>query len=93
MGFRNLGDQGEITFEEAPHEVEAFIVYMEDYLTEARRQISREAGPENALATLRKVVTLGLSCFEEHGVPDRDLSQPITNGRDGMLAYKGGSLD
>ena len=62
------------------------MVYMQDYLTEAFHQISRTNSDESALDTLRKVVTLGVACFEQHGVSERDLSVPIINGRDGKPA-------
>lgn len=57
---------------DAGHEVEAYILYMEDYLREAREQVSRNRGTKLALDTLRKVVALAVACFEIHGVPPRD---------------------
>lgn len=57
-----------------PKPVESFILYMEDYLQQARHQISREEGHDNALDSLRKVVALGVACFEQHGVPERKLA-------------------
>jgi hypothetical protein len=73
-------------FREVQKPVEAFIVYMQSYLNEAVDQISHDNTDQNALETLRKVVTLGIACFEQHGVPTRDLSLPIINGRDGQDA-------
>lgn len=57
-----------------PHEPEAYIIYMEDYLTEARRVASHTWGPESKAAileVLRKVVALGVACMEAHGAPQR----------------------
>ncbi len=78
-GFRQLDG----SFVEATHSVEEFIVYMDSYLSEAKHQISREPGNQSALDTLRKVVCLGIACFEQHGVPQREMVDVI-NGRDGQ---------
>jgi hypothetical protein len=54
--------------------LESFVLYMEDYLTEMKHQLSREWGPEaydQALNTMRKVVALGVSAMEVWGAPKR----------------------
>lgn len=59
---------------EGLHEVGAFICFMQDYLDEARHQISRGSDPEASLAalhTLRKVTAMGVACMEQHGAPKR----------------------
>lgn len=56
---------------DANHEVESYILYMEDYLNEARHLLSHANGVEGGLDVLRKVVALGIACFESHGVPER----------------------
>lgn len=48
-----------------------FIVFMQDYLTEAAHKASREHGWEPALDVLRKVVALGVACLEVRGCPPR----------------------
>lgn len=53
------------------HEVEAWIVYMQAYLNKAINRVSTESGPHGGLDELRKVVALGIACFEIHGVPER----------------------
>lgn len=53
------------------HEVESFVLYMEDYLQETRKNLSRNGGVEKGLDSLRKVVALGIACFESHGVSER----------------------
>lgn len=73
-------------FEEQSHSVGEFLVYMRDYLDEAGRAATREDGDEKTLDVLRKVVALGVACFEQHGVPLRDASLPCINGRDGQPA-------
>jgi hypothetical protein len=35
---------------------------------------------------LRKVVALGVACFEQHGMPVRDPNTRCVNARDGMVA-------
>lgn len=55
------------------HEVEAWILYMEHNLVKARIAISTQAGSQGGLEHLRKVVALGIACFEVHGVPERTL--------------------
>lgn len=74
------------TFQELPHSKEDFLLYMQDYLSEAIRQISRSGDEQPALETIRKVVTLGIACFEQHGVPERELQAAVINGRDGLPA-------
>lgn len=66
------------------HSVEEFLLYMEDYLHEARNVASRTWGPEakpKTLEVLRKVTALGVACMEIHGAPqragfERDRDQP-----------------
>jgi hypothetical protein len=53
------------------HEVEAFLLYMEHYLSEARKLVSTTDGTLGALDQMRKVVALGVACFEKHDVPER----------------------
>lgn len=76
------------SFQEIPKSIEEYVLYMEDYLDEARTQLSRMAEPQArtaALDTLRKVVTLGIACFEQHGVEPR-VTGLVVNGRDGHFA-------
>jgi hypothetical protein len=67
-------DQGE-----HQHTTEEFVLYMEDYLHEARNQASRHWTPGGktdpvspALHTLRKVIALGVACMEQNGAPKRE---------------------
>lgn len=60
-------------FHDRDHNAEAFILYIEHYITEARRAITTEKGIQGGLTQLRKVVALGVACFEEHGVPEREI--------------------
>jgi hypothetical protein len=81
--------QADGSFTEVPKSIEEYVLYMEDYLHEARHQLSRLPEPEArdvALDTLRKVVTLGIACFEQHGVKGRNPNALVINGRDGQPA-------
>jgi len=49
------------------HEIASYLTYMQSYLNEAINIASKTA----ALDALRKVVTLGVKCMEEHGAPLR----------------------
>lgn len=62
------------------HELESYVIYMEDYLAELRNQLSRiwvldGKPPAVALDTLRKVTALGVAAMEQHGAPQRSERQ------------------
>jgi hypothetical protein len=66
--------------EERPKDLEAYIVYMDDYMRELKTQISREWTPDckpplGALCTLRKITALGVAAMEHNGAPTRDEEQ------------------
>lgn len=51
--------------------IDEWVLYMEDYIAEARRQSVR--GDEAAaLHTIRKVTNLGANCMKQHGAPLRE---------------------
>jgi hypothetical protein len=77
--------QADGSMKEAEHSVEEWLVYIQDYLTEAIHHASREPGVEGAIETLRKVATMCVACFEQHGVKLRD-REVVINGRDHMSA-------
>ena len=54
------------------NQVASWITYMRHYLNEAERQVTTNDNDEHALLNLRKVVALGVACFEEHGVYFRE---------------------
>ncbi len=56
------------------HTVAEFLLYMQDYLTQAIHQSSRNPDPqarEMALNTIRKIVAMGICCMEQNGAPER----------------------
>lgn len=56
---------------------ESYIVYMQAYLNQAIKDISFASGDQKALDSLRKVVSLGIACFEVNGVPPRTTTSPV----------------
>ncbi len=59
---------------DSEHEVAGFLVYMQHYLARAFEKATMIAGTEEALHEMRKVVALGVACFEIHGCPSRQVS-------------------
>lgn len=58
------------------HSIEEFILYMEDYLAEAKHLLARAAQADAypaALANMRKVTAMGVACMEQHGAPLRKI--------------------
>lgn len=62
------------TTSEGKHTFEEWIVYIEDYLAEAKHILSREpaqtAQPKVA-HIMRKVATMAVACMEQYGAPRR----------------------
>jgi len=55
--------------------VSTWILYMEDYLAEAKHILSRTAEQDavpQALHIIRKVTALGVACMEQLGAPKRE---------------------
>jgi len=63
------------TTSEGKHTFEEWIVYMEDYLAEAKHILSRES-TQSAYAKvqhiMRKVTAMGVACMEQQGAPRRE---------------------
>lgn len=62
------------TASEGLHTVSEWIVYMQDYMTQAINQVSRHPEPQAsqmALETIRKITTMGVCCMEQNGAPKR----------------------
>lgn len=65
----------ETTTSEGKHSIEEWVIYMENYLNEAKQQLSRnvqQVGNVLAANTLRKVTAMGVACLEQHGAPKRE---------------------
>lgn len=59
------------TLEQHPHEIAAWVLYIEHHLVKARERASTESGGRGALDELRKVAALCFACMEQHGVVER----------------------
>lgn len=74
-GERSYQDiKGELHDWAPKHSVGDFIVFMQGYLNAAVARGSKDTGWNGALEELRKVVALGVACFEQNGVPERKRS-------------------
>ena len=65
--------------------LEEFVLYMDDYMREIKTQLSRTWGPDaykDALHTMRKIVTIGVSAMEVHGAPKRVVATKHDKGVD-----------
>lgn len=72
QGFRAIKD-GTTTPDRAK-DLESFVLYAQDYLEEARKQLTRAWGPDSnraPLHTLRKVAALLVAAMETYGAPQR----------------------
>ena len=65
----------ETTTSEGKHELEEWLIYIDDYVTEAKHTIARlprqESSPK-VLASLRKIAAMCVCAMEQHGAPRRE---------------------
>jgi hypothetical protein len=64
----------ETTTSESKHSLEEWFVYIEDYVSEAKRLLSRNArqvSDPQAKAIMRKVAAMAVCAMEQHGAPPR----------------------
>ena len=65
----------ETTVSENIHSFEDWIVYMEDYLAEAKHLLARSARQDadpKCCHIMRKVLAMGVNALEQHGAPLRE---------------------
>ena len=59
-----------------------------DYLLNVRNALDSAIAPglgrSSILALVLDIINLGTACFQEYGIAQRDLNQPIVNERDGQ---------
>ena len=65
------------TVDERPKEVGSWLTLMRKLLRDAEDNWATSDNDQGALAELRKVVAVGLACFEQHGVPERDVDSAV----------------
>lgn len=76
--YQELRWNADTTSTAGKHTPEEFLLYMEHYMGLARVAMSTQADPQaklDGLDIMRKVVTLGVACFEQHGVPARQVPE------------------
>ncbi|RWB95634.1 MAG: hypothetical protein EOQ56_28205 [Mesorhizobium sp.] len=59
------------TTTEGKHSVAEFVLFMEDYIVQARSQLTRNGDPVAsalALDTVRKIAALSVVCMEQNGI-------------------------
>lgn len=70
-GERNHQDKKWGTIESRPREVGTYLTLMRKLLTDAERAYAESSGDEAALHEIRKVISTGVACAEQHGLPER----------------------
>jgi hypothetical protein len=66
----------DIALGKGAHSIEEWIVYLEDYLGEAKHFLSRMPAATARMHTMpliRKVAAMAVCCMEQHGAPVRDM--------------------
>lgn len=61
-----------------PHEVGGWLTLIRKHLTDAESAWCSSDGDYKALEELRKVLAIGVACAEQHGIPARSLTQPVS---------------
>ena len=67
------------TTSEGLHSIEEWLIYIEDYLNEAKHVVSRKARQEadpRALAIMRKIAAMCVACMEQNGCSVREKPDP-----------------
>ena len=67
------------TTSKGQHSVAEWLVYMEDYLNEAKHITSRRADPEGTqrpLEIIRKIAAMAVACMEQNGCTIREKADP-----------------
>lgn len=71
LGERRYQDEKWGTVQQHPHEVGSWLTIMRQLLNDAELAYMSQRGDKGALGEMRKVVAVGIACFEQHGVPSR----------------------
>lgn len=74
---RDYQDEKWGTIKQHPHEVGAWLTVMRQLMIRAEEAWMGIAGDKGALDELRKVVSVGVACLEQHGCPARVIEAPI----------------
>lgn len=79
IGERAYQDAKWGTVQERPKQVGSYMTLMRKLLRDAEDAWATNDNDESALAELRKVVAVGVACFEQHGVPVRDIDSAVVD--------------
>lgn len=63
---------------EHPHEVGGYLTLMDVHLRRAQEAWAGANSDAAALESLRKVLAIGVACAEQHGIPGRSRSMPVS---------------
>lgn len=66
------------TVEQHPHEVGGYLTLMRKLLTDAEAAWASSNGDYSAMNEIRKVLAVGVACAEQHSMPGRNLTQPVS---------------
>jgi len=78
-GERDYQDSKWNPIEDHQHSVEEWLVYIDDYVSEAKHALSRKPYSDSlplALHTLRKIAAMGVAALEQNGVLTRTIEGP-----------------
>jgi hypothetical protein len=88
-GERDYQDTLALTSEtDGYHTVTEFLLYIDDYVREAKTVVSRTWGPEatqKGLDLIRKITTLGVACMEQNGAFERSFKIRLLQDMGGSL--------
>lgn len=56
---------------EKPHEIDAFVTYIQEYTNQLVHLAATDDDPRHKLGAMRKVAGLCVACMEQHGAPIR----------------------
>lgn len=66
------------TVDQHPHEVGGYLTLMRKLLTDAEVAWASNDGDYRAMIEIRKVLAVGVACAEQHSMPSRSLTQPVS---------------
>ncbi len=73
-------------FAEPRHDIGSYIVFIDHYLSEAKKLLATTSGTDDAMDAMRKVAALCVALGETHGYPSRNPHVTVKNGHDGLAA-------
>lgn len=77
IGERSYQDAKWGTIKDRPKQVGSYLTLMRKLLRDAEDAWATSDNDQDALAAMRKAVAIGVACFEQHGVPTRDVDSAV----------------